>query len=193
MSLSVTLFLLAGAASQAAGQSYKVGSRDEILGSSRTLAHDLMAFYKGNETGQIPGLLPGPPTTSEGGYYFWQGGALMSTMIDYWHLTGDDTYNDEITKGMLFQVGEDDNYTPMNQSLNLGNDDQCHWGLAAMTAAENGYENPSDDEPQWLSLAQNVFASMAALYDIEDGETCDGGLRWQIFLTNVGFDYKNST
>lgn len=90
---------------------------------------------------------------------------------------------------MLFQVGEKQDYEPANQTLSLGNDDQGFWGIAAMTAAERGFKDPPKDQPQWLALAQAVFNRQASRWD---SATCDGGLRWQVFSSNEGYDYKNS-
>jgi mannan endo-1,6-alpha-mannosidase len=78
-------------------------------------------MYKGNESGQIPGLLP-PPDAS--GYYWWEAGAMFGTMIDYWYYTGDTSYNNVVQQAMLFQVGPHEDYQPPNQTLSLGNDDQ---------------------------------------------------------------------
>jgi mannan endo-1,6-alpha-mannosidase len=61
--------------------------------------------------------------------------------------------------------------------------------MAAMTAAEVNYPNPPSDQAQWLALAQAVFDDMAARWDTS---TCGGGLRWQIFTFDTGYDYKNS-
>src|SRR5579862_4316870 len=58
-----------------------------------------------------------------------------------------------------------------------------------MTAAERGFPNPPGSSPQWLALAQGVFNSQALRWDTQ---TCGGGLRWQIFPFNNGYDYKNS-
>ncbi|EXV02518.1 glycoside hydrolase family 76 protein [Metarhizium robertsii] len=159
---------------------YKVDTRDDIIASSKSLAYDLMKFYHGNESGQIPGLLPGPPASGTGDYYWWEAGAMMGTYIDYWKLTGDTTYNDVVTEGMLFQVGPQRDYMPPNQTLSLGNDDQGFWGLSALLAAENKFPDPPADQPQWLELAQAVWNTQAdpSRYD----ETCNGGLRWQIPL-----------
>lgn len=73
-------------------------------------------------------------------------------------------------------------------NLKQGNDDQAFWGFAAMSAAENKFPDPPPDKPQWLALAQAVFNSQAARWD----KTCGGGLRWQIFTFNQGYNYKNS-
>lgn len=147
-----------------------------------------MQYYKGNQSGQTPGILPGPPPA--GDYYWWEGGALWGTMIDYWHLTGDSTYNDVVTQALLWQVGPNQDYMPPNVTASLGNDDQGFWGMTAMQAAEENFPDPPKDQPQWLALAQAVFNTQAdpGRHD----NTCGGGLRWQIPFSNNGYNYKNS-
>jgi hypothetical protein len=66
----------------------------------------MMTWYAGNETGQIPGKLVDT---------WWEGGAMFMALIQYWHFTGDATYNDEVTVGMEFQAGDGD-YMPSNYS-----------------------------------------------------------------------------
>lgn len=116
-------------------------------------------------------------------------GATFGALIDYWFYTGDSSYNNVTTQGMLFQAGPDADFMPLNQTKSLGNDDQCFWAMAAMSAAERNFPNPPSDQPQWLSLAQAVFNTQTARWD---NKTCGGGLRWQIFTFNNGFTYKNS-
>lgn len=58
-----------------------------------------------------------------------------------------------------------------------------------MSAAEMNYPDPPADQPSWLSLAQAVFNEQAARWETT---TCGGGLRWQIYLTNNGYNYKNT-
>jgi mannan endo-1,6-alpha-mannosidase len=147
-----------------------------IKSASSTIAHGMMRWYTGNQTGQIPGLLPGP-------YYWWEAGAMFGSLIDYWYYTGDPSYNNVVMQAMLFQVGDRNNYMPSNQSNSLGNDDQAFWAMAAMSAAELKFPNPPQDKPQWLALAQAVFNSQALRWDTT---TCGGGLRWQIFTFNNG-------
>jgi len=130
----------------------------------------------------VPGNLPQP-------YYWWEAGAMLGTMIDYWYYTGDTSYNEVTSQALLFQVGPNNDYMPPNQTKTEGNDDQGFWGLAAMSAAELNYPNPSADEPQWLALAQAVFNTQAARWDTT---SCGGGLKWQIFTFNNGYNYKNS-
>ncbi|TVY14369.1 Mannan endo-1,6-alpha-mannosidase DCW1, partial [Lachnellula arida] len=132
--------------------------------------------------GGTPGTLPQP-------YFWWEGGGMFMTMVDYWRYTNDTTYNDVVEQALQFQVGPDNDYLPPNQTKNEGNDDQGFWGMAAMLAAETNFQNPPKDKPQWLALAQAVFNEMASRWDTT---SCGGGLRWQIFTFNVGFNYKNS-
>ncbi|KAI2617161.1 glycoside hydrolase family 76 protein [Hypoxylon sp. NC1633] len=113
----------------------------------------------------------------------------MGAMIDYWYYTGDTTYNNLTQEALLFQVGPYNDYMPPNQTLTEGNDDQGFWGMAVMTAAEYKFEDPPEGQPQWLALAQAVFNTQAARWDPDH---CNGGLRWQIFTWNTGYDYKNS-
>lgn len=114
---------------------------------------------------------------------------MFGAMVDYWYYTGDTTYNDVTTEALLFQVGPDENYMPPNQSKSLGNDDQAFWGMAAMSAAEANFPNPPPDKPQWLSLALAVWNSQSVRWDTT---SCAGGLKWQIFTFNNGYNYKNS-
>ncbi len=111
-------------------------------------------------------------------------------MVDYWHYSGDESYNPTALYSLVFQAGAPDNsYEPANWTASLGNDDQGFWGMSAMLAAEVNFENPVDPDPQWLALAQAVFNTQASRWDTQ---YCNGGLRWQIPLANNGYDYKNS-
>ncbi|KAL8284948.1 hypothetical protein RB597_002164 [Gaeumannomyces tritici] len=147
-----------------------------------TVAFGLMKYYAGNNTGQIPGNLPDP-------YYWWEAGAMFGTMIDYQFLTGDKTYSDVTIQAMLHQAGELRDFMPKNQTKTEGNDDQGFWAMAAMSAAENRFPDPPPGQAQWLALAQAVFNQYVTRWDTA---TCGGGLRWQIFTFNNGFNYKNS-
>ena len=113
----------------------------------------------------------------------------MGALIDYWYYTGDTRYNEITQQGMLHQAGPYNDFMPPNQTLTEGNDDQGFWAMAAMSAAEYNFQNPAGDQPQWLALVQAVFNTQAARWDTEH---CNGGLRWQIFTWNNGFNYKNS-
>ncbi len=111
-------------------------------------------------------------------------------MVDYWFYTKDTTWNAETEYSLVFQAGAPQNsYMSPNWTASLGNDDQGFWGLSAMLAAETNFQNPDSSEPQWLALAQAVFNTQAARWGTD---YCNGGLRWQIPLSNNGYDYKNS-
>lgn len=166
---------------------FKVDSHDAIIESSRSLARDMITFYHGNEPGQTPGILPGPPPA--GDYYWYTGASFFATYLDYWHLTGDDSYNNVTSQGLLFQVGPNDDYMPPNVTASLGNDDQCFWGTAALLAAEYQFPTP-EGEPRWIDLAENVWRTQAD--PIRHDDTCGGGLRWQIPLSNNGYEWKQS-
>ena len=88
-----------------------------------------MKDYHGNEPGQTPGRFIEP-------YYWWESGAawgvcivyslpnitsntLDQAMIDYWYYTGDTTWNQLVTDGLLWQVGPAENYMPPNVSKSL--------------------------------------------------------------------------
>ncbi|EPE10704.1 glycoside hydrolase family 76 protein [Ophiostoma piceae UAMH 11346] len=153
-----------------------------------TIAYNLLTYYKGNMSGMTPGILPGPPP--DGDYYWWEGGAMWGTMVDYWHYTNDTSYNPTTEYSIVFQAGSPDNsFQPANWTASLGNDDQGFWGMSAMLAAETNFDNPPADGPQWLALAQAVFNTQAARWDTK---YCEGGLRWQVPLSNNGYNYKNS-
>ncbi|CAK4032596.1 glycoside hydrolase family 76 [Lecanosticta acicola] len=171
--------LLAGSAS---ALDLDLNSKDSIREAAKTIATKMVAFYPGDHPGGIPGLLGDP-------YYWWEAGAMFGALVDYWYYTGDTQFNAITTEALLFQVGPDNNYMPPNQSKSLGNDDQAFWGIAAMSAAEQKYPNPPEDKPQWLALAQAVFNSQALRWD---NASCGGGLKWQIFTFNNGYNYKNS-
>ena len=132
--------------------------------------------------GNVPGNLPRP-------YYWWEAGGMFGALVEYYYYTGDTQYVDVTMEAMLWQVGNDKNYMPSNQTRSLGNDDQAFWAMSAMSAAEVGFPNPPSDQPQWLELAQAVFNSQIKRWDTS---TCGGGLRWQIFVFNAGYTYKNT-
>ncbi|PPJ54426.1 hypothetical protein CBER1_07385 [Cercospora berteroae] len=155
-------------------------NEESFVSAGRTIVEHIFTIYKGNETGEIPGLLPDP-------YYWWHAGLMFDSLINYWAVSGDEDLPDVLSQALLFQVGPDNNYMPPNQSKSLGNDDMAFWASAALTAAELGL--PQSEDLSWLQLAENTFNSIALRWDTE---TCGGGLKWQIFSFNNGYNYKNS-
>jgi mannan endo-1,6-alpha-mannosidase len=153
-----------------------------IKAAAKTAAAGMLKYYTGNQPGDVPGNIPDP-------YYWWEAGAMFGAMVEYWYYTGDTKWNEITTQALLWQVGDENNYMPQNQTLSLGNDDQIFWGFAAMSAAELKFPDPPVDQPQWLELAENTFNSQATRWDMA---TCGGGLHWQVFKYNGGYSYKNT-
>ncbi|KAF2273348.1 mannan endo-1,6-alpha-mannosidase [Westerdykella ornata] len=146
-------------------------------------AKGLRKWYTGDRPGDTPGNLPDP-------YYWWEAGAMFGAFIDYWYYTGDTTYNAITKQALIHQIGDYQAFMPPNQTRTLGNDDQAFWGMAALTAAEDKFPDPAEGEaPSWLSLAQAVFNTQQRRWD---NATCGGGLKWQIFPFNNGYNYKNT-
>ncbi|GLA25490.1 hypothetical protein AnigIFM63604_007175 [Aspergillus niger] len=160
------------------GISLDISSEDSIKNAASIAAYGMMKHYKGNESGEIPGKIPNT---------WWEGGAMFMTLMQYYHYTGDSTYNKEVIQGMQWQAGDCD-FMPANWSSYIGNDDQMFWGLAAMTGAELNFPDSSDGY-SWLSLAQGVFNTQVARWD---DSTCDGGMRWQIYTYESGYTMKNA-
>jgi len=183
--------LLAGSSLVAAVIDIDLKDAASIRSAAATIAYDMMTYYKGNTSGGIVGVLPGPPPDPPEGYYWWESGAMWGTLVDYWHYTGDSSYNDVLQKGVLHQIGEEFNMMPKNWSSSMGNDDQGFWGMTVMSMAETKFPDPPDpDTPGWVALAQAVFNSQYKNPGHDD--TCGGGLRWQVFPYLTGYDYKNS-
>lgn len=111
----------------------------------------------------------------------------MDTLISYALSTRDTTTfpRSSIEDVLTFHVG-DDNFMPLNDRSALGNDDQTYWALAAMSGVENEL---FEDSAKWEQVLANVWNSQARRWD---DQVCGGGLRWQIFSFNKGYDYKNS-
>ena len=78
---------------------------------------------------------------------------MFGTLVDYWWLTGDDTYNKITKQALIHQAGPDGDYMPDNQTMTEGNDDQGFWAMAAMSAAEH---------EQWMFLLHSRRTRMHA-------------------------------
>lgn len=125
-------------------------------------------------------------------YYWWTAGGLWGAMLDYYHYTGDPTYNDVVIDALLApaNLGPYNRYLPPQRASQEGNDDLFFWGVAAMTAAEYNFPQPNSSLPSWLSISSNVFNSLESRWD---DQNCGGGLLWQIYASNPnGLTYKNS-
>lgn len=58
-----------------------------------------------------------------------------------------------------------------------------------MSAVERQFPSPLSTSPQYLPLAAAVFDDLASRWDLT---SCNGGLKWQILASNIGYDYKNT-
>jgi len=170
-----------------------VTSNSDVKSAAATIAYDMMTVYTGNQSGEVPGLLPGGLNCNPnnvGTYCWWEAGAMFGSLINYWQYTGDESYNSVTSEAMAFQRGADDNFNPANQSRSMGVDDQAFWAFTAMDAVEANFPAAADsDTPSWLSLAQAVFNFQ---YGLWDADTCGGGFRWQVFSINAGYNLKNA-
>lgn len=139
-------------------------------------------YYLGFKYGGTVGMFTAP-------YYWWNAGEVFGGWVDYWAFCASDneTFTEVLQDAMYHQAGSDFNYMPTNQSMTEGNDDQGVWAMAIMQAVERNFTNTG--EHTWLYMSQAIFNVMKNRWD---DTTCGGGLRWQIFTWNSGYNYKNS-
>jgi len=85
-----------------------------IKSAASTVAYKMMTYYTGNQTGNEAnvGLLPKP-------YYWWEAGAMWGGMVDYWHYTGDTTYNDVVAQAILSQASPTNDFMLLSQIKDL--------------------------------------------------------------------------
>ncbi|KAF2136167.1 glycoside hydrolase family 76 protein [Aplosporella prunicola CBS 121167] len=164
---------------------FSIDDPASIRSAAASVAQGLLKLYIHNTT-DTPAYLIG---TFDKPIYWWEAGAVWGGLVDYWTYTGDASHVDTTKKALLAQAGPQHDYMNAEWKKELGNDDQAFWALGAMSALEGGFSPPAASEPSWLDLAVNTFNSQIVRWDTS---TCDGGLRWQIFTFNNGYDYKNS-
>lgn len=162
--------------------SLEAGDKDSVCAAATPITNGIMDYYEGTRIGGAVGLFQPP-------YYWWEAGEIFGGMIDTWAWCGNHTYENIIYEALMAQKGPNGDYVPKNQSFTEGNDDQAFWGLTVMEATERNFTNPPADELGWLALSQGVYNTMLSRWDSAD---CGGGLRWQIFQWNSGYDYKNT-
>ncbi|KAL6884187.1 family 76 glycoside hydrolase [Trichoderma longibrachiatum] len=178
----------AGSSVITAPASLDAKSLSSVRNVAATLAFDTMSYYKGNLSSADSinmGDLQDP-------YYWWTAGALWGAMLDYYHLTGDPSYNDVVIQALLAptNLGTENAYMPAEHAFEEGNDDLFFWGSAAIAAAERNFPQPDRSLPSWLELGANVFDQLASRWSTQH---CGGGLLWQIYESNPnGMTYKNS-
>ncbi|OCT52968.1 Mannan endo-1,6-alpha-mannosidase DCW1 [Cladophialophora carrionii] len=170
-----------------------ISDENSVKSATSTIAYDMMTFYTGNQTGQVPGLLPGGLSCDPNNpaiYCWWEAGAMFGALINYWQYTNDSSYNPVVSQALQFQRGPDNNFNPPNQSKSMGIDDQAFWAFSVMDAVEANFpESEEEDAPSWLALAQAVYNFQRNYWDTN---TCGGGFRWQVFSFNAGYNLKNA-
>ncbi|EEB05304.1 mannan endo-1,6-alpha-mannosidase DCW1 [Schizosaccharomyces japonicus yFS275] len=121
--------------------------------------------------------------------YWWLTGSICDAFFKTIALTGNKTYYNMVNQIMVYQAGDNFDYAPESQKLDLGNDDQAFWGLSAMTAAEFGFSGTADKNHSYLAAAERVVEEEMSRWD---DSTCGGGIRWQLYSFRNGYNYKNS-
>ncbi|KAK3292821.1 glycosyl hydrolase family 76-domain-containing protein [Chaetomium fimeti] len=184
--------LLSGAGFVSATLQVDFESTASIKAAAKDVAFDVMSYYKGNQSGEIPGIFGLPSPTDDPHQYWSTGARLWSTMLDYWRYTGDDTYNSVAMEGLVHQIDPGQEYPFMSPNWTAAMTTSGHgfWGLSAMSAAELEFPNPPGGEPSWIELAQNVFRALEARFAMET--MCGGGLRAQVPLVNQGYHLKST-
>lgn len=164
------------------GVELDVDSEESICEATAKIVQGEINYYMGLKYGGTVGMFSQP-------YYWWQAGEVFGGWVDYYQFCqkGNTTFHDLLYEAMIHQAGPKYDYMPTNQSMTEGNDDQGVWGLTLLQAAERNFTDPKDHS--WLSMAQSIFNQMSSRWD---DTSCGGGLRWQIFTWNSGYNYKNS-
>ena len=144
----------------------------------------MMTYYTGNitDTPETLGILPQP-------YFWWEAGGMWGTVLGYYHLTGDPSYNKITSQALLSQIGPNYDFMVPGQSWDEGNDDQSFWGFASMLAAEINYPQPTIGQYSWVQLTENLWNTQVRRWD---NTSCNGGMKWQIIPSHSGYDYKSS-
>ena len=115
---------------------------------------------------------------------------MWGGLVDYSHYTGDSSYDATTGQAIVSQASPTVDFMMENQHFDLGNDDQVFWALSAMSAAEYNFAVPSGSPPDiYYQLSKNTFNDMVPRWNTTQ---CNGGLKWQIFPSNNGYDYKSS-
>lgn len=160
-----------------------VTSKDSICAATALIQKGMLDYYEGERYGGAVGMFQPP-------YYWWNGGVAFGGMLENMYLCENNTFESLLMDALVAQTGDNYDYIPSNQSMVEGNDDQGVWGLTIMDAVERNFTAPNKSGvPGWLAMAQAVFNTMYARWDPDH---CGGGLRWQIFTWNSGYNYKNT-
>lgn len=176
------LWVLIGTLFPDAGAINLQDNKDSICAATALIQGGMLDYYEGTRYGGTVGMFQPP-------YYWWQAGVAFGGMLENWFLCQNDTYKDLLMNALVAQTGPNYDYIPANQTTVEGNDDQGVWGLTILDAVERNFSAPIDGKPGWLAMSQGIFNTMYARWDMQ---SCNGGLRWQIFTWNSGYNYKNT-
>ncbi|GMM38039.1 hypothetical protein DASC09_053640 [Saccharomycopsis crataegensis] len=159
----------------------QIDSSASICNDSQKIVDGILNYYEGLKYGGTVGMFSEP-------YYWWQSGEAFGSLVDFNYLCpGNSTLESIIHEGITTQLGSNNDMMVANFSTSEGNDDQGVWALTIMSAAEKGFPSPSN--VSWAQVGVNIFKDMFSRWD----DTCQGGIRWQIFPNNNnGYSYKNS-
>lgn len=162
--------------------SLDITSKLSVCAAAKLVQVGIWNYYEGTTYGGTVGMFVPP-------YYWWNAGQAFGGLLDYYAFCDptNDTLKNLIYEGMYHQAGSNFDFIPANQTMVEGNDDQGVWGLTIMQAVERNFTDPP--QHSWLSMAQAIYNTMNSRWD---DKTCGGGLRWQMFTWNAGYDYKNT-
>jgi len=143
----------------------------------------VIALYNGNQTGGTLGKWPFPP------YYWWESGGAWGGLMEYWHYTNDNTFNDIMQEALIAQLGPNNDFNVPAEAFDTGNDDQAFWVFVAMAAAEYSFPQLPAPYPSWVEIVNNAWQDYVSRWN---SSGCNGGLKWQFNPNNAGYYYKNS-
>ena len=109
--------------------------------------------------------------------------------MEYWHYTGDESFNDVMVQGLTAQLGPKSDFNVPAESFDTGSDDQAFWVFVAMAAAEYSFPQLPAPYPPWIQIVDNAWQNYVFRWNTSK---CNGGLKWQFNPQNAGFYYKNS-
>jgi mannan endo-1,6-alpha-mannosidase len=78
-----------------------------VKNAASTIALDLMSYYTATQPGSKDpiGFFP---------TYWWEAGAVWGALIDYWHYTGDASYNHDVGQALVSQLSPTNDFMPTN-------------------------------------------------------------------------------
>lgn len=183
MRLGIWSYLILSISSLVSAIDLDTSSKDSICSATSLIQQGIVDYYDGYKYGGSVGMFTQP-------YYWWEAGLVFGGMIENWYLCQNNSYQNLLYDAMIAQTGSNYDFMPNNQTMVEGNDDQGVWALTIMSAVERNFTNPKKaGAPDWLAMVQAVFNEM---YSRWDPAHCGGGLRWQIFTWNSGYNYKNT-